>query len=108
MFFGPSFGAFFFQKWTKSGSENGQDFCPESGHDFCPESGHRGKVNSAKTNENQMFSNDFEIFGTSVLENFWNRFLDKNLVQFLIQLWSRIAFETSPPRAPNGRQIEKL
>ena len=44
-----------------------------------------------------MFFNDFAIFGTSVLENFWSRFLDKNLVHFLIQFWSRIGSETSPP-----------
>ena len=108
IFFGPSFGSFFFQNWPKVAAENGQNSCPESGHDFCPESGHRGEVDSLKTNEKLLFFNDFAIFGTSVLEYFWTRFLVKNLVHFLIQFWCRIASETSPPRAPNGRQIEKL
>ena len=33
--------------------------------------------------------------------------LDKNLVHFLIQFWSRTASEKSLPRAPNVRQIAK-
>ena len=57
-FFGRRFGIFFFQNWAKSGSENGQDFCPDSGHDFCPESGHRGLADcspkSPKTYKNSM------------------------------------------------------
>ena len=104
-FFGRRFGIFFFQNWGKSGSENGQDFCAESGHDFCPESGHRGLVDCSKML--YIYIRKTQFLGGRKEKGFWAGFLDKNLVHFLIQFWSRTASEKSRPRAPNVRQIAK-
>ena len=48
-----------------------------------------------------------QFLGGRKKRGFWAGFLDKNLVHFLIQFWSRTASEKSAPRAPNGRQIAK-
>ena len=48
-----------------------------------------------------------QFLGGRKERGFWAGFLDKNLVHFLIQFWSRTASEKSRPRAPNVRQIAK-
>ena len=94
-FFGRRFGIFFFQNWGKSGSENGQDFCPESGHDFCPKSGHGTRIACKNTCKSH-------IGDLSAVTFFWTKILSIFCASFWPESVSRNHF--SKVERPRGRE----